>query len=393
MSTLRTYNVQSSDSSSTNIQLTENGGIIVAGVSTFSNNLITDGRIGIGTDNPNDSLTILKDATGAGSGGLKLQTAGSNESFLTFGVSSSLSKAIFTSSFNGSGTVLPMVFAVGSSSADERLCITSGGRVGLGSDGVSSPQSVLHVFSNSSTDTIKIQAPTSSGDYDAGFEVLRDTTAGGAKMVAKRNTASGGVGWEWFTTANNTAEVNATYTSRMVLTESGTVGIGTDDPQQTLHVQDSSGRKIYPPPLFRARKDSADTQTLNNGTNTKITYTIEDFDTHGYYNTTNSRFTPTIPGWYFIEATVRCGTGGAGARFDMTLYIDGSASVYAGGQNQTNENDMGTGVATLVYLDGTQYVEVYVNQNSGSNCSVAYNSNAGGGNSINHFSAFLVSPN
>ena len=76
----------------------------------------------------------------------------------------------------------------------------------------------------------------------------------------------------------------------------------------------------------------------------------------------------------------------------MTLYIDGNSSIYAGGLNQQNNNDMGTGVATLVYLDGTQYVEVYVNQNTGSDCGVSFNSNAGGGNSINHFSAFLVSP-
>jgi len=105
------------------------------GLITLSNGLhVTSGNVGIGTDDPTDSLTILKDATGAGSGGLKLQTAGSNESFLTFGVSSSLSKAIFTSSFNGSGTALPMVFAVGPSSTDERLRITSTGNVGIGTD-------------------------------------------------------------------------------------------------------------------------------------------------------------------------------------------------------------------------------------------------------------------
>jgi len=106
------------------------------------------GSVGIGTVNPTDSLTILKDATGAGAGGLKLQTAGSNESYLTFGVSSSLSKAIFTSSFNGSGTALPMVFAVGPSSTDERLRITSTGNVGIGTDNPSYKLDVLEDSSN-----------------------------------------------------------------------------------------------------------------------------------------------------------------------------------------------------------------------------------------------------
>ena len=95
-------------------------------------NVTAGGSVGIGTINPTDSLNILKNATGAGSGGLKLQTAGSNESFLTFGVSSSLSKAIFTSSFNGSGTALPMVFAVGASSTDERLRIDPSGSLFAG---------------------------------------------------------------------------------------------------------------------------------------------------------------------------------------------------------------------------------------------------------------------
>ena len=216
-----------------------------------------------------------------------------------------------------------------------------------------------------------------------GYASLR--LVGGGTGADNNAIVWGGTGSESLIFANRQNE-------RLRISGIGSVGIGTDDPQQTLHVQDSSGRKIYPPPLFRARKNSADTQTLNNGTNTKITYTIEDVDTHGYYNTSNSRFTPTIPGWYFIEATVRCGVGVGGARFDITLYIDGSASVYAGGQNQQNENDMSTDIATLVYLDGTQYVEVYVNQNSGGNCSFSYNSNAGGSNNINHFSAFLVSP-
>jgi hypothetical protein len=65
-------------------------------------------------------------------------------------------------------------------------------------------------------------------------------------MVAKRNTVSGGVGWEWFTTANNTAEVNATYTSRMILTESGDLGIGTASPTADgLHIVNSTQPDIF----------------------------------------------------------------------------------------------------------------------------------------------------
>ena len=195
---------------------------------------VTDGSVGIGTDNPEgvihvltstnnqlvlESVDLYADIIGADTGGSTRIRSNNGELKFFLGGDGSSHNA---------------------TNSSQKLRITGGGRVGLGSN-ISSPQSVLHVFSNSSTDTVKIQAPTSSGDYDAGFEVLRDTTAGGAKMVAKRNTSSGGVGWEWYTTSNNTAEVNATYTSRMVLNEAGKVGIGTDNPGEILHLTTTSG--------------------------------------------------------------------------------------------------------------------------------------------------------
>ena len=50
MSILRTYNLQNPDSSNVNIQLTQNGGVVVL-----------DGKIGIGTTNPNRDLEVSRD--------------------------------------------------------------------------------------------------------------------------------------------------------------------------------------------------------------------------------------------------------------------------------------------------------------------------------------------
>lgn len=382
MSTLRTYNVQSSDSASTNIQLTENGGIIVAGISTFSNNLIADGRIGIGTDNPAEKLEVYGNARFKdpdGSHGIEFypDVAGLGyQRIISYNRTSSAYESLSIGVNN---------FIITQGSSTEIFRVNSDGNIGIGTD---SPDVGVRLQIEDSSPVLRLNH-TSSGITDIlgslQFGSPTDPNCAAIYALHDGSTTSGALSFRTEATGGNIEE-------RVRISGIGSVGIGTDDPKQTLHVQDSSGRKIYPPPLFRARKNSADSQTLNNSTSTKITYTIEDVDTHGYYNTSNSRFTPTIPGWYFIEATVRCSQGTAGARFDMTLYIDGSSSVYASGQNQQNSNDMGTGIATLVYLDGTQYVEVYVNQNSGSACGVAFNSNAGGGNNINHFSAFLVSP-
>ena len=80
MSTLRTYNLQSIDSGSVNIQLSPNAGAILAGLTTAQSGLhvtdgtilsglttaqsglnITSGSVGIGTDNPLNLLDILQD--------------------------------------------------------------------------------------------------------------------------------------------------------------------------------------------------------------------------------------------------------------------------------------------------------------------------------------------
>ena len=59
MSTLRTYNLQSIDSGSVNIQLSPNAGAILAGLTTAQSGLhVTDGNVAIGTDDPGQLLTV-----------------------------------------------------------------------------------------------------------------------------------------------------------------------------------------------------------------------------------------------------------------------------------------------------------------------------------------------
>ena len=63
MSTLKTHNLQSPDSGSANIALAPNAGMVVAGISTFSNNIIANTKIGIGTENPSTTLDLQGDIT------------------------------------------------------------------------------------------------------------------------------------------------------------------------------------------------------------------------------------------------------------------------------------------------------------------------------------------
>jgi len=119
-------------------------------------------------------------------------------------------------------------------------------------------------------------------------------------------------------------------------------------------------------PAFSAYKSS--TQALTSGTYTKVTWSSAVFDTSNNFSIANSRFTPTVPGYYQLSYSVNLNGNTAPNSAFTGLYKNGSqfynfpqvvaTTVYA---------VAGSG---LVYANGTtDYFEVYV-QTSASNCSV-----------------------
>lgn len=94
-------------------------------------------------------------------------------------------------------------------------------------------------------------------------------------------------------------------------------------------------------------------QTLSSGTLTKITFTTSEWDnTSGMYS--SSRFTPTIAGYYQINAGVAAGVS-AGNNY-VTVYKNG-ALYKLGNQGGTAGNNT---VSVLIYLNGsTDYAEIY----------------------------------
>jgi hypothetical protein len=106
-------------------------------------------------------------------------------------------------------------------------------------------------------------------------------------------------------------------------------------------------------PAFSAYKSNAlGTQSITTGTFGKITFDVEDFDTNN--NFASSRFTPTVAGYYQINAELDM--GGAGI-IVASLFKNGSEFKRGFG---SSGSEVYTGVSTLVYLNGTtDYVELY----------------------------------
>jgi hypothetical protein len=114
-------------------------------------------------------------------------------------------------------------------------------------------------------------------------------------------------------------------------------------------------------PAFSAQMNST---SIPNVTWTKVTYGTENFDTNN--NFASSRFTPTVAGYYQINANLRYANSIGGTVLQMAIYKNGAMYAYV-------SNGVSTGVtralcvSTLLYCNGsTDYIEIYTYQNSGS---------------------------
>ena len=124
-------------------------------------------------------------------------------------------------------------------------------------------------------------------------------------------------------------------------------------------------------------------QSIANNTYTKVSVNTEEFDTNSNYDAvTNYRFTPTVAGYYQVNALI--GLNGGWSSVLLMVYKNGSR--FKDGTAPNAVSMFQVNVAALVYLNGTtDYIELYVVQFTGSTQTVV------GGNIYNsYFQAALV---
>lgn len=95
--------------------------------------------------------------------------------------------------------------------------------------------------------------------------------------------------------------------------------------------------------------------------NSVITFNMEEFDTDSTYNTSNSRWTPGVAGYYQINALVtsRYDTGGAGDIY-INLRKNGT-SIKASTRYSYNDAFIQPSIHTIVYLSASDYIDIYCN--------------------------------
>ena len=152
------------------------------------------------------------------------------------------------------------------------------------------------------------------------------------------------------------------------------IGVGNADSPTEVGRFDSNGYVATNAPAFSAymTNGSAGIST-GAATFTKIILDTEEFDTASCFDSsTNYRFTPTVAGYYQINAavtyTVAASTAGAGA----VIYKNGSGLCWGTASGTSNMYPTAF-LSSLIYLNGsTDYIELYIYNGTGATSSTSY---------------------
>lgn len=144
-----------------------------------------------------------------------------------------------------------------------------------------------------------------------------------------------------------------------------TIAAPNSNNNQTLTLPDNTGTILTTGtagvpvngPAFSAYNSNSQSFSSAN-TYTKVVFNTEEFDTGSCFDsTTNYRFTPTVAGYYQINAGVSSNT----AATYMTCAVYKNGTIYKRGANySTSTASPNAAVSALVYLNGsTDYVEIF----------------------------------
>lgn len=129
-------------------------------------------------------------------------------------------------------------------------------------------------------------------------------------------------------------------------------------------------------PAFSVTNNNS-AQTVSNATFTKVILNTKDFDTATAFDaTTNYRFTPQVAGYYQINSFVS-GPASNTQNQITSIYKNGSIYKFLGAVsnlNATSQSNNGESGAMLLYLNGsTDYIELWVFQQSGGSANTCTN--------------------
>ena len=130
------------------------------------------------------------------------------------------------------------------------------------------------------------------------------------------------------------------------------IGVGNADSYTKVGEFNANGYKPATAPSFRATMSA--NQAIAASTWTKITFDTEEFDTTSDYDSvTNYRFTPSVSGYYMINAKMQHTSSGS---MLINFYKNGSSYAWT----SYPVSSFGDNGSMLVYLNGSSdYIECF----------------------------------
>jgi hypothetical protein len=389
--------------STTTGALTVAGGVGVGGNIYFGGNLYQNGVLftgGGGTTTGTTTTFVISNLTsttstntgalqvtgGAGiGGGVYVGGVITATSFITSGATGT---GYITGAAFISATTATIIGTNASTSTNTGALIVTGG-VGIGGNinfgGNLYQNGVLFTgVSTSTTSTFLISNTTTSTSTNTGALQVYGGAGIGGNLNVGGNIAGGGVR----TSSTSTPPVNPTVGDIWYNTTTDDIYRYTTDGTTSawLDITGPSGATSSvtssAQPIFSATNTGS--QTLASGPTVKIQFNVKLVDTNNNYDaTTNYRFTPTVAGYYQINAAIRDNTGGTAGQIAVWIYKNGSA--YASSVNPNSGQGLTSQVTQVVYCNGTtDYIEIYGLQTLG------ISMNIGGDYIRAYFSGFYV---
>lgn len=233
---------------------------------------------------------------------------------------------------------------------------------------------------------------TVAGSINAGSSVFTKTAGAGDVRFDNGTTDTPGVQFYYASNTNfgiDSYNSSGTQQLRIAknLNQTGTITVATFDTNNDFNLTSGNikigGNVAVNGPACLAKAVTIAT-TMSSNVWVKINYDTEIFDTNNNY--LNSRFTPTIPGFYSINFTVgyTSSTVNLGALV-VSIYKNGSEYLRCGRLPVSLSGGIINGSTVMEFNGSTDYVEIYAFQSSGQTLTTENSATAG-----IHFSAAMV---
>jgi len=207
------------------------------------------------------------------------------------------------------------------------------------------------------------------GSVGAGIGSLFIRTTGTIPTIYVKATGTGNTGWVSYVHTSGAETIAGVKTFSSI--PEGPASDPTTDNQLTRKSYVDNKRQC-------ARMErTGGNQTIATDNTTQIQFNTDVYDSDGITNTSTYRITPTIAGYYYVELRVSfiTGTVASNSAVNLYIYVNG-VSTFASRTYVDSTSDSQTlsaRVGDVAYVDGDDYIEAYIRQDTGVNMAVFAN--------------------